>query len=164
MPSADETTAPPRAPYTLEGWRSGRCRIEDGLFLADDTFYMIDGSLSEGYLIKVSSQPMVELMAQDAEDWCELDVQVRCADARGDLFGGEGSWEGEGFVACCEPGDELALRWLLHMSDMERVVALSWEGEQVLIHTSDPPQVWAIRFDPLARTLVVTPGVALQRV
>ena len=123
-------------------WLEKQCRIEDGIFFANDDVILLRGNPENGY---EASDPLslTSLIKEDADGWTHIDPLAPCrAENEGILVvGGSTACEGEGFVATL---DRLSgtLLWLIHLSQSEAFVEVNFDGESILAVSSEYPDTY----------------------
>ncbi len=128
----------PTVSVVAERWAVQQCRIEDGLYFPDDTHVPFSGFRPSG-----ERQSVDVILAQDADGWTVLDP-VLLAEDGAQIWGGETSWEGEGFLAVCDPDG--SLKWLFHCETSEPFVSAELRDGVVLAVSSEYPRRLEWRF------------------
>src|SRR4051812_37040593 len=81
-------------------WEDEQCRYEDGLFFPDDTFILLEGNPTNGYLASIR-QPLHALIEADPDGWTDIDIDPTGSARHRSLLvlGGGGTYEGDGVLA-----------------------------------------------------------------
>ncbi len=101
-------------------WRDEMCRVEDGIFFANDEFVPLEGEPSSGFTAAPRGS-IHELLANRPDGWtkCWELVDVACDD-NCRILAGETAWEAEGFVALIDSQTK-SLMWIIHLHSSEPV-------------------------------------------
>ncbi|MBU1537173.1 hypothetical protein KKF84_17790 [Myxococcota bacterium] len=103
-----------------DNFNKGRCRIENGIFFANDEY--IEILSTRGVYLCANSGKVKYLMRQDKAAWFDLTELHRAREGDLSVVCGGGSYEGEGFVALTQGED---LLWILHLEDSEEFTAVT---------------------------------------
>lgn len=128
-------------------WGNEECRFEDGVYFADDTVVLLEGSPAAGYRV-LGREPLRTLTKADPDGWTGIDRRCAIEHQGVHIVGGGGSWEGEGFLAAVDAATG-QLSWLLHLSGSEPFVEVRVDGPVVRAVSGEYPHriEWTI---PLA--------------
>jgi hypothetical protein len=122
----------------LHYWKSERCRIEDGIYLPDDSYFELNG-----FNVQSPRKQVNGLVSLDAEGWTALtptgDLNLGSGLA---VCFGETSWEGSGFIALLDDSDR-SLRWLLHSTQSEPFVSAKISDGEILAKSADFITEWS---------------------
>ncbi|HEV7301179.1 MAG TPA: hypothetical protein VGN72_17565 [Tepidisphaeraceae bacterium] len=119
----------PKVGIILDRWARQECRIEYGIYFPDDTYVPFDGMKAAGKRRQVGP-----LVSARPDGWASLDP-VLLVEVGVQVWGGETSWEGVGFLAVCEPNG--SLKWLLHCEDSEPFVSAQVQDGTVVAVSND---------------------------
>ena len=91
----------------VEGWERGECPIVDGIYFPDDCYFPLELLVADDHPSAVSATTGMG----------KLIVEPPLAeDTRFQVYGGETSWEGCGYLALVSKPHQ-SLAWLIHSSD-----------------------------------------------
>lgn len=120
-----------------ERWASLECRIEDGIFFADDTFVPLVENEPE-----LPRIPVDQLLTEKPDWWWEVNLGEPLAQGQGHvLFGGGTSWEGAGFLALVRMEGN-SLEWVLHSSRSEGFCSAELTDGVIRATSGDYPVVY----------------------
>ena len=128
---------------TQAKWSENRCRIEDGIFFANDEVILLWGNPKEGYAASDRTS-LASFLEEDPDGWTHIDealVPCHVEKAGTVVVGGSTSWEGEGFLAAVEMSSG-ALLWLIHLTQSEEFVEVNFDGENILAVSSEYPYTY----------------------
>lgn len=120
-------------------WNEERCRIEEGIFFANDTAILISRDFGGAYVADAKRIPLTHLIANNGEDGY-FNVNVLNYQKCGDFLVrvGDGSYEGEGFVALFEK-DSDALIWIVHLLSSESFSEIEVVNNLIKAHATYYP-------------------------
>jgi len=120
-----------------QNFREERCRYEDGIYLADDTFILLQDNLPA-----LPIRDVAELVLEEPGGWTDLTQTGQSATGTGFLLSwGETSWEGSGYLALLNERDG-SLRWLLHSSVSEPFVRAMLVENAIHASSAEYPTSW----------------------
>lgn len=127
---------------TQTKWLEEQCRVENGIFFANDEGVLLSGNPKGGYVAS-SRASLASFLENDVDGWTNIDENPACrAEQDGILVvGGSTSWEGEGFIATVEISGG-ALIWLLHLTESEAFVEVNFDGENISAVSSEYPDLY----------------------
>lgn len=121
-------------------WKEEQCRVEYGVFFANDECVLLEGSPEDGYAasLRVSVSSLVEI---EKDGWVHLNSLLSYYSERSDFvaIGGETSWEGDGFVALIE-AESKNLIWVMHLCQSEKFVEVLFDDENIFAASEEYPQ------------------------
>jgi hypothetical protein len=125
-------------------WNNEECRIEDGIYFVDDSYVPLTG-----FLPALPRRPVQDLITVRPDYCASLNVGDPLVELSSLLvFGGDGSWEGEGFLALLR-GNDRTLVWVLHSARSGAFVSADLDGEILVAQSIDYPNSyhWRIPMD-----------------
>lgn len=138
-------------------WVRGQCRVESGIFFADDSVILLSGNPRDGYVAS-HRRGLASLVEDDPDGWSDLNENPACRVEAGGVIATAGatSWEGEGFVAALRAPDS-ELLWVLHLSESEAFSEVSHDGDIIRAVSSEYPNEyrWLIPVNKPERLRVV---------
>jgi len=122
----------PKPNVIADRWARQECRVEYGVYFPDDTYVPFDGMKAAG-----DRRPVAPLIDANPAAWASFDPLLLTNDGV-QVWGGETSWEGVGFLAVCDAAG--SLRWLLHCEESEPFVSAEVRDGVILAVSSEYPR------------------------
>jgi hypothetical protein len=125
-------------------WFSEECRVEDGIYFADDTYVPLAQNVPQ-----LPRRSVEQLLRIEPDAWSSVYPGEPLALLPGHVvLGGATSWEGAGFLALVRESDG-SLVWLLHSSESEAFLSASVQGDLLVATSSEYPSNfrWEIPID-----------------
>lgn len=126
-------------------WSREQCRVENGIFFADDTVILLRGHPRRGYVASHQTE-LLRLLEDSPDGWTDIDENPACRVEAGGVIvtAGATSWEGEGFVAAWRDPDG-GLLWVLHLSESEVFSELRYDGDTIQAVSTAYPDAYLWR-------------------
>ena len=114
-----------------EAWREEKCRIENGIFFADDTAIEISRNSEGVYASHGNRISLNDLISKNGGDWYGHIYTLDAAKSD-ELVAkvGETAWEGGGFVALLETRGKLI--WIIHLENSEGFTDVTFSNGKIM--------------------------------
>lgn len=123
---------------------NGQSRIENGIFLADDTAILLDGNPETGFVYSAPTT-VLKLDEKETDGWINADDEFILAESDDWIASSlNGAWEGEGFLVLRSKADNV-LQWIIHLERAEQFYSATFEREILVAQSGEYPNMWEWR-------------------
>jgi hypothetical protein len=113
----------------VEGWECDECPIPDGIYFPDDSYFSLEGFVVAEQRLAVASTSAMGKVYVDTP---------LAENSRFEVYGGETSWEGCGYLALVSKPDR-TLVWILHSSTSEPFREAQLQSDVIAAISSEFP-------------------------